>query len=135
MALVLTKNEFQRFQYIFDFTFSFFQALIKRWVNNKLNVIRVIFTSYFLLYSIVHYYTHFNKTLRDHVDSNTQENFELPIPKLNNDLCLQERPGTVPNMHFLVPCQIDAVKSTFSSIQLKLSVIKNNIRLMIYTDD
>ena len=30
----------------------------------------VIFTSYFLLYSIVHYYTHFKKTVLDHGDRN-----------------------------------------------------------------
>ena len=61
------------FQNIFDFTPSFFQALFKRWVNNKLKVLRGIFTSYFLPQSIVHYYTHFNKALLDHADSNPCE--------------------------------------------------------------
>ena len=50
------------FQNIFHFTFLFLQALFKRWINNRLKVILVIFTLYFLLYSIVLYCTQFNET-------------------------------------------------------------------------
>ena len=51
---------------IFDFTLPSFQALFKRWINNKLKVILVTFTSY----SIKLYYTQFNETLWDHGESN-----------------------------------------------------------------
>ena len=42
-------------------------------MNNKLKVIRIIFTSYFLSYSIIHYYTQFNETLSDHGGSNPRQ--------------------------------------------------------------
>ena len=51
---------------IFYFILPFFRALFKRWINNKLEVIRVIFTSYILSYSIVLYYTQSNEVLSDH---------------------------------------------------------------------
>ena len=42
---------------IFHVTLLFFHALFKRWINNKLEVKGVIFTSCFLSYSILLYYT------------------------------------------------------------------------------
>ena len=47
---------------IFHFTLSFFQALFKRCINDKLKVTLVIFTSY----SIALYYIQFNETFLDH---------------------------------------------------------------------
>ena len=47
----------------FHFTLSFFQALFKRWINNKIKFRLVIFTSYFLSCPVVLYYTQFNETL------------------------------------------------------------------------
>ena len=41
----------------FHFTLPIFQALFKSWINNKLKVVLVIFTSYFLTYSTVLNYT------------------------------------------------------------------------------
>ena len=78
------------FRNIFDFTLSLFQPISKRWVNIKLKVIRVTFTSYCLLYSIVHYYKHLNKTFWDHDDSHHRKNLGSPMPKQNDDLCLQK---------------------------------------------
>ena len=52
---------------IFPFTLPVFQAFFKRWINNKLKIILVTFTSY----SIVLYYTQFNETLWDHGGSST----------------------------------------------------------------
>ena len=49
-------------------------GFFQRWINNTLKVIRVIFSLYFLLYSIVRYYTQFNETLWVHGGSNPLEN-------------------------------------------------------------
>ena len=57
--LSLPKVNFKEdFLNIFHFTLPLIQALFKRWINNKLKVILVTFTSY----SIVLYYTQFNET-------------------------------------------------------------------------
>ena len=57
--LPLPKVKFKDFPNIIHFTLLFLQALFKRWINNKLKVILVTFTSY----SIVTYYTQFNQTI------------------------------------------------------------------------
>ena len=57
--LPLPKVKFKDFSNIIHFTLSFLQALFKRWINNKLKVILVIFTSY----SMVICYTQFNQTI------------------------------------------------------------------------
>ena len=57
--LPLPKVKFKDFPNIIHFALSFLQALFKRWINNKLKVILVTFTSY----SIVTYYTQFNQTI------------------------------------------------------------------------
>ena len=56
--LPLPKVKFKDFPNIIHFTLLFLQAPFKRWINNKLKVILVTFTSY----SIVLYYTQFNET-------------------------------------------------------------------------
>ena len=57
--LPLPKVKFKDFPNIIHFTLLFLQALFKRWINNKLKVILVTFTSY----SIVTCYTQFNQTI------------------------------------------------------------------------
>ena len=63
MTVVLTEVKFKEdFQNLFHFTLPFFQVLFERWINNQLKNVLVVFTSYFLSYSIVLYYTQFNDT-------------------------------------------------------------------------
>ena len=82
--------------------------------NNNLKVTRVIFTSYILLYSLVHYYTDFNKRLWNHGGSETWEKPWSSNAKIEPWLMpLTGRPSTVGNMHFFVPCQIDVVNNQF----------------------
>ena len=57
--LPLPKVKFKDFPNIIHFTLLFLQALFKRWINNKLKVMLVTFTSY----SIVTCYTQFNQTI------------------------------------------------------------------------
>ena len=47
----------------FHFPLSFFQALFKRWINNKIKFRLAIFTSYFLSCSVVLYFAQFNEKL------------------------------------------------------------------------
>ena len=85
----LTKYDFRQsywqkmnfkeiFLNIFDFSHSILLALFKRWVTDKLTVKQTIFTSYFLLYSIVHYYTQLKETLWD------QSFWQQPLGKTLN---------------------------------------------------
>ena len=57
--LPLPKVKFKDFPNIIHFTLSFLQALFKRWIDNKLKVVPITFTSY----SIVICYTQFNQTI------------------------------------------------------------------------
>ena len=93
----------------FYFNLSFFQAPLKRQLSNKLKVIRVIFTSNFLLYYIVLYYTQFNERLWDHGNSNTYEKPWTCDAKTKWWRMSSGRRGAVGNMHIFVPCQTDVV--------------------------
>ena len=94
------------FQNIFYFTLPFFQALFKRWINNKLKVILVIFTPYFLSYSIVLYYTQFNETVSDHGGSNPSEKPWISNAKTERRLMFSGKSRVVGNMYTFVACQI-----------------------------
>ena len=64
---------------------------------------RVIFTSYFLLYSIVDYFTQFNERLPDDGD---RKNLGPPMPKQNDDSCLQEDQESYSTCTFLLPAKL-----------------------------
>ena len=94
------------FRNIFDFTLLFLQALFKRWVNNKLKVIQVIFTSYILLYSPLYYYTDFNKRLWDHGNNNPWEKSWTSNTKAEWWLVSSGRLRSIGNMHFFCPVKL-----------------------------
>ena len=85
----LPKMNFKEdFLNIYHLTLPLFQAHFKRWINNNLKVILVIYTPYFLSYSIVLIY----ETLWDHGGSNPQEILRKSrMPKHNDDSCFQEK--------------------------------------------
>ena len=114
MIIVLTKVDFEEYlRNIFNFTLSFFQALFKRWINNKLKFTRVIFISYFLLYSIVHYYTHFKKTISDHGSSNPKKKPWTTNTKIERWLMSSGRPRVVGTCTFLCPVKLMLCRSNF----------------------
>ena len=84
----------------------FSQDLFKRWINNKLKVILVIFTSYFLSYSIVLCYKRFNKTLWDRVGATLTKYVVSPMPKLSDNSCLQENQEQCATCTFLCPIKL-----------------------------
>ena len=113
----------------FYFSLSFFQAIFKRWVNNKL--IRVNFTLYFGLYSLRSWW---QQTLGKTLDLQYQ-NRAMPH--------VFERPRVVGNMHFFVSCQAGvenkqlfpplSSNSPLSKIKIhSLIPLKKDSRLLLY---
>ena len=88
---------------IFHFALPFFQAHFKRWTNNKLKVILVIFTSYY----IALYYTQFNKTVWDHGGNKPLEKPWISIAKTEWWLMPSGKSRVLGNMHVFVTCQTD----------------------------
>ena len=120
---MLAKIEFQRrflnifekkYSQIFIF-FSFFQALFKRWVNNKLNLDK---SSLLHIFYYILYYTTIPSLLnRDDGDSNPYEKFWTSIAKTELWPITSGRPRAILNMHFFVLCQIDVEnKQLFSPL-------------------
>ena len=98
----------ENFHTIFHFTLPFFQVLFKRWINNKLKFIIVIFTSYFVSYSIVLYYTIFTKHFEIMVGAAIKKKPGSLMPKQSNDSSVKSRAAG--NKHVFAACPIDAVK-------------------------
>ena len=100
----------------FHFNLLSFQAPFKRWINNKLKVILVIFTPYFLSYSIVLYYTQFNETFWwDHHESNPSEKPWISNGKIEQWLMSSGKPRAAGSTHVFLVCQTDVVnKQHFS---------------------
>ena len=102
--VVPAESEFQiRFWNIFDFTLSFFQALFKRWVNNKLkldesSLLHIFY--YILQYTIIPSLT---KCFEMMVTATLRKNLGSPIPKQNDDSCLQEHQESYSACTFLCP--------------------------------
>ena len=94
---------------VFHFTLPFFQALFKRWINNKIKFVLFIFTSYFLSCSVVPYYTQLNETLWDHGGSNPYEIPWISNAKAERWFTSSRKPWAAGNMHVSVFCQIDVV--------------------------
>ena len=90
---------------IFYFTLLFFQALFKGWINNKIKIILVVFTLYFL-YSIVLYYTQFNKTLWDHGRSNPYVKAWISNTKTERILMSSGESRVVGNMNVFWPVKL-----------------------------
>ena len=84
---------------IFDFNLPFFKALSKDGKIINLNNIQVIFISYFLQYSKVHYYTQFHKTLWDHA-VNPWEKPGTSNAKIEQWLISPGKPRAINNMHY-----------------------------------
>ena len=109
---------------LFQFTLLFFQALFKRRLSNKLKVIIVIFTSYFLSSYIVLYWTQFNEMLWVNGSRNPKKK-----PRISNAyteqwfsnanterwLLSSEKPRAVGNMHVFMTCQIYFVDKQLAS--------------------
>ena len=111
-----TKVKFKEdFLNIYHFTLPFCQAFFKRWINNKLKSYIVIFTSYFLSYFVVPYYTHFNEKLWDHGGSNSLEKLWISNVKTERWLLCSEKQRVVGNRHVFVACQSDVVNKQLVS--------------------
>ena len=110
---VMAKSEVfkEDFVNIFHFALPFFQALFKRWTNNKLKVILVTFTSYY----IVLYYTQFNKTVWDHGGNNSLETPWISNAKTEWWLMPSGKSRVLENMHVFVTCKIDVLNKQLVS--------------------
>ena len=101
----------ENFHTIFHFTLPFFQVLFKRWINNKLKFIIVIFTSYFVSYSIVLYYTILTKHFQIMVGAAIKKKPGSLMPKQSNDSSV--KPRAAGNKHVLRPVQLMLWKRMF----------------------
>ena len=103
------ESEFKRrFLNIFEFTLSFFQALFKRWVNNKpkLNYSSLLHIFYYILYYAI--IPSLTKHFEIMLTAALRKNLGPPMPKQNDDSCLlEDQEFYSTNMHFFVSCQID----------------------------
>ena len=90
---------------ICHFTIPFFQSLFKRWINNKLKVTLVTFTSYY----VVLHYTQFNVTVWVHGDSKPKEKPWVSNAKTERWVMSSGKLRVVGNMHVFAACQIDAL--------------------------
>ena len=88
-TVVLFESQFQRrFWNTFDFTLSFFQALFKRWGNNKLKLDQPsLFMFSTILYTIIPSLT---KLFEMMVTATLMKNLRPPMPKQNDDSCLRK---------------------------------------------
>ena len=109
----LSKNfkedfkEFQRrFRNIYKFTLLLFQALFKRGIKNKTKIdesslLHIFY--YILQYTIIPSLT---KQFEVMVTATLRKNLGHPIPKQNNDSCIQEDQESYSTRTFLCPVKL-----------------------------
>ena len=102
---ILEKN-LKKKQTIFEFTLSFFQALFKKWRNNKpkLDQSSLLHIFYYTLwYTIIPSLT---KRFEMVVTGILRKNLGPPMPKQNDDSCLQGDQESSSTCTFLCPVKL-----------------------------